>query len=97
MQQIAVTAEFHFQADQVDTGLNILTSLVIESRKDKGCMQYELYQSNDRPNTYIMMERWRSRQDWQHHTNTNHVKAASAGISELLVEELTVSAYDLVM
>lgn len=97
MQQIAVTAEFHFQADQVDIGLNILKALVIASRQDKGCMQYELYQSNDQPNTYIMMERWRSRQDWQYHINTDHVKSASAGISELLVDELTVNAYDLVM
>lgn len=97
MKQIAVTAEFHFKPDQTDTGLNILKAIIFSSRQEKGCMQYELFQSGDNPNVFIMIEKWRSHQDWLHHQNADHILSARDGIKGLLEAEPIVKSFNFVM
>lgn len=49
-----------------------LRALVSPTRKEKGCLQYDLHASVDHPGTYLLHEVWASREDHGAHTRTPH-------------------------
>lgn len=46
--------------------------LVEPSRREKGCLSYELFQSDDNPNLFIFFECWASREDLERHLESPH-------------------------
>lgn len=64
----AVKGEEDFIAKQ-------LNSLVEPTRAEKGCIQYDLHQSNEDPAVFLFFELWESRDLWQDHMNSSHIKA----------------------
>lgn len=55
-----------------------LSSLVAPTRAEAGCIQYDLHQSNDDPTIFLFFELWESRERWQDHMNSAHIKANGA-------------------
>jgi quinol monooxygenase YgiN len=49
-----------------------LRALVGPSRKDEGCLRYDLHAAADHPGTYLVHEVWASREDQGAHTRTPH-------------------------
>lgn len=49
-----------------------LRALVGPTRKEDGCLTYDLYRSAEGPSAYILHEVWASREDHTRHTNTPH-------------------------
>lgn len=64
----AVSGEEEFLAKQ-------LSSLVEPTRAEKGCIQYDLHQSNEDPAVFLFFELWETRALWQDHMNSPHIKA----------------------
>ncbi|PVZ83060.1 antibiotic biosynthesis monooxygenase [Serratia sp. S1B] len=62
-----------------------LRAMVIPSRAEAGCLQYELHQEVDQPNAYVFIERWASAQALQEHTETSHFRAFLAELEGKLV------------
>jgi quinol monooxygenase YgiN len=52
-------------------------NLVTLSQKEPGCQMYDLVQGAGE-NHWVMMEKWSSRQAWDAHMQTNHVKAINS-------------------
>ena len=50
----------------------ILKKLVEESRKEAGCIHYELNQSISNPNVYVVIESWASQAAIDSHNATPH-------------------------
>jgi quinol monooxygenase YgiN len=49
-----------------------LRALVGPTRKEEGCLTYDLYRSAELPNAFTLHEVWASREDHTRHTNTPH-------------------------
>ena len=60
------------------------------TRKEAGCLQYDLHQDNDHPEIFLFFEIWESRESWQEHMKTEHLKAYIA-TTESLIENLSIS------
>ncbi len=59
-----------------------LGSLIGPSRKDKGCLRYDLYTAQGAPGTFITMETWESEADLNEHMKAPHLGAAFAGAGD---------------
>ena len=46
--------------------------LVAPSRKDRGCINYELHQSLEDPTHFLFYENWESREDLERHLEMPH-------------------------
>lgn len=46
---------------------------VAETRKEKGCISYELFASLDDPEKLVFVERWESREDLTAHSEQPHL------------------------
>ena len=47
---------------------------IAETRKEKGCIAYENHISINDPNTFVVVERWESREDLNAHARAPHMK-----------------------
>lgn len=50
-----------------------LQSLVGPSRRDHGCVSYDLYASESTPGTFVTIERWESQEDVDAHMASPHI------------------------
>lgn len=63
---------------------DILTALVGPSRKEPGCLSYELFQDDENPQDFITVERWTDNQAADAHLATPHVALAIGQATHLL-------------
>ncbi len=49
-----------------------LRALVAPTRKEEGCLQYDLHRGADQPGTFLFHEVWESREHHTAHTRTLH-------------------------
>lgn len=59
--------------DEVLAALNLLTE---ESRKEDGCLNYDLHRGVDDPNLFVLHETWLSAEHVLAHNQTSHFKEA---------------------
>lgn len=74
MNTINIVAIFETKAECKDQLLEVLYKVIDESRKEEGCMQYDLQQDSKNPAKLILLEVWRSQQDIDIHSQTSHFK-----------------------
>lgn len=50
----------------------LLTDMVEPSQKSEGCLLYHIYQMDDKPNTFVVIESWRDEAALDGHKNSAH-------------------------
>ena len=61
-----------------------LRALVGPTRKEEGCLTYDLFRSAEGPSAFLLHEVWASREDHTRHTNTPHFLRWNARKDSLL-------------
>lgn len=54
------------------------------SRKDKGCIQYDLHSDPDKPRTYVLIEKWQNLADLEKHLQAAHTQKLLKDLPDLL-------------
>ena len=70
-----------------------LLKLVLPTRLEAGCLQYDLHQDNTNPAVFLFYENWESRELWQAHMNSDHIaeyaKATAGAVAAFNLNEMT--------
>ena len=74
---IIVNAKFYIKEDKKTQFLKEIEGLISASKKDKGCLEYSLYESTDNQLEFVMIENWESQDAIEKH-NTNPLLVAFA-------------------
>jgi quinol monooxygenase YgiN len=90
MSKLTIVARIKADPDRIDLVKTELEKLIAPSRRDAGCLQYDLHQDNEDPSLFLFYENWESRELWQAHMNTRHLKDYKAA-TEGAVEEFTLN------
>ncbi len=61
-----------------------LRALISPTRKEDGCLRYDLYRSTEGPAAYLLYEIWESRNHHTAHTKTDHFTRWNARKDSLL-------------
>ncbi len=64
--------------------LDLLESLIAPTRREKGCLQYELHQSTTNPRDIAFIEEWTSEEDLDRHLASSHILALGPNIHPLI-------------
>jgi quinol monooxygenase YgiN len=64
-----------------------LRALVGPTRREEGCLQYDLHRSAEQPGTYLFHEVWESREHHTAHTRTPHFLRWNARKDSLLASK----------
>ncbi len=94
MSQLTIVANIKANADQIDLVKAELVKLIEVTRKEKGCINYDLHQDNENPAHFMFYENWESRELWQSHmANENlaqYMAATEGSVAEFTLNEMTV-------
>ena len=63
-----------------------LVEICRASRKEKGCLQYELHQSAEDPALFLLYEDWATQSDLDAHMQTSYVKGFLIGARQYLLD-----------
>ena len=93
---LRVIARAKAKPDRVAQVRAILIALVEATRREPGCLSYELLQNHDDPTDFAFIERWASQAAEQAHFMTPHLLATLQQLSGLLASEPQICRYGVV-
>jgi|SRR4051794_25948380 quinol monooxygenase YgiN len=83
---LCVLAQIKAKPGMEDKVREALQALVEPSRKDAGCLNYDLHQASDNAQNFLFHENWIDQAHLDQHLQTAHVKAALASLAQLVAE-----------
>ncbi len=93
---LRVVARAKAKPDQAVKVREILGARVEPTRREPGCLSYELLQNNTDPTDFVFVEQWASASAEQAHFATSHIESALQQLVGLLAAEPQISQYRLV-
>jgi len=73
----------------------LLTPLVPPTRKETGCISYELLESRSRPGDFVFVEEWESQEILDRHLAMPYLRDMLAKAPPLLEQQVSVGIYSL--
>lgn len=90
---LIIIARVEAKEDKIEFVKSELVKLIAPTRKEAGCIQFNLHQDNKNPAVFAFYENWENRELWLAHRNTDHLaaykKATEGSLVSLIVNEMT--------
>lgn len=83
---INLTVIIKSKPESRETLKSLLLDLVQNSKKETACLQYDLHQSNEEPNTFIFHEIWENPNGLDNHNQQSYIQSFFEN-SKLLLQE----------
>ena len=90
---LTVVAEMLAKPGKEETLKAQLLAMVAETRKEDGCVQYDLHVSTKEPGRFVFYENWTSEETLDRHSKSPHLTAFGKIAPELLAEPARVLTY----
>lgn len=73
MKALTVVATLKAKKGLEDKLKQVLQTLISPTHAEKGCLNYDMHQSDDDPSVFVFHENWASRADWEAHMKAPHL------------------------
>src|ERR1017187_489043 len=93
-QSLTVVAQIKAKPGQEDQVRRELLSLVAPSRKDAGCLNYDLHQAIDNPALFLFHENWTSKAHLDQHLQKPELQAVLARLGQLVAEPPQITLWE---
>ncbi len=92
-QKLTIVAKIVAKLDKIELVKKELIKLIAITKKEEGCINYDLHQDNENKNIFLFYENWESRELWQKHMNNTHIaayaKATEGAVDTFTLHEMT--------
>ena len=88
---IKVIAKMIIKEDKVEGLINSIAGLVEETRKEAGCIEYNLFQDVNIKNQFTFIEEWDSPEALKSHMSSKHFQEMIPKLTEIMEREMEVS------
>ena len=82
---VTVTATFQARPGRETDLRHALAGLIAPTRKESGCLNYDLHVLAEDPTRFLFHENWTSRAELAAHLQSEHIKALLPRVGELCV------------
>lgn len=93
---LRVVARIIAQPDNIDEVRSCLSDLIEPTRKEPGCISYELLQNKSDPSDFTFVEEWESDDAVDAHLKTDHLQNAVSRVTGLITTAPDIRKYSLV-
>ena len=90
---IRIIARFTARPNSIDALRTLLLGMLEPTRKEAGCVSYELLNNSADPTDFTFVEEWASQAAIDAHMKTPHLQAVVADSAPLLASPLDVRFY----
>lgn len=94
VKSVHVLARITFKPDSASAGRDILARLAAETRREPGCLAYEVFQQAGSPHIFQTVEEWRDAAAVDAHMKTPHIAAAFGAAGPLLAGPPEILPYE---
>jgi len=86
---MAITKNVFFVAkdDSINELKYLLETMVEASRTEEGCLLYNIYQTDNDPKTFVVIETWESESALDGHKNSAHYKYYKANFEPFVTDK----------
>ncbi|MCG8392327.1 MAG: antibiotic biosynthesis monooxygenase [Pseudomonadales bacterium] len=91
---IIVKGAFPVKSDQQPQALELVQDLAKASRKEPGCLAYEVYLQADEPRVIMVLQQWSSLDALEVHFGSEHVDTFLDAIPDMIDGEVTSAHFD---
>lgn len=88
MPKLNVVAKVVAKKGSVENVKDELLKLIAPTRKEDGCIAYNLHQDNEDPAVFIFYETWENLACLENHMNTDHFKSYVNAVGSLIEEKV---------
>jgi quinol monooxygenase YgiN len=93
MNELVIIARIESKKEKIELVKAALIKLLEPTRKEKGCLQYELNQDNENQEIFMIFEIWTYREIWQTHMKNAHLKhymqETEGAVTNFTINEMT--------
>ena len=93
---IKVTAKYFIKKESIEDFKTYTSRLIDETRKEDGCLAYELYQDINDETVFSFIEEWKDMESLGNHIDSKHFKEIFPKIENLCLKEMELNSYALV-
>jgi len=93
---IKVAAKCFIQKDSIEEFKKHSSKLIDETRKEEGCLAYELYQDINDETVFSFIEEWKDMESLNRHIDSKHWKDIFPKMEKLYLKEMELNFYALV-
>lgn len=93
---LRVVASIKAKPDKISEVRELLRGLVAPTRKEVGCLSYELLQNRKDPTDFTFTEIWESDSALDSHAKSAHIKAVGPKLREIAVAAPDIRIYSLI-
>jgi quinol monooxygenase YgiN len=93
---LRVVARIKALPDKVEIVRSILLELVEPTRKEEGCIVYELLQNKNDPTDFTFVEEWKGESFLNNHANSEHLRGAREKLKGIVAEAPDIRSYSVV-
>lgn len=95
-QQVTVVAIIKAASGKEEQVKQALLKLIEPTRKEKGCINYDMHQAQDDPTVFLFYENWESKTLLDEHLQKPHLKAFMDETEDLLAEPVDIRLWKMV-
>jgi quinol monooxygenase YgiN len=92
-ESLRVVARVKALPDKVDAVRSVLLKLIEPTRKEEGCVVYELLQNQADPTDFTFVEEWQSASSLDRHAASDHVKDATEKLRGVIAKAPDIRKY----
>ena len=92
-QLLTVVAELQAKPGKEEDVRSLLLTLIEPTRREEGCVQYDLHMNTGDPGRFVFYENWTSREHLDRHLASPHLTAAVAVAGDLLAKPPQIETY----
>ncbi len=93
MALLTIVADIRAKVGQEGLVKGELEKLIGPTLGEAGCVQYDMHEDNEDPTHFLFFENWESRELWQDHMGSTHLKAFQAStdgaVESVAIYEMT--------
>ena len=93
MEPLYLVAVIKPKIERAHEVVEALRVMMAKTRAENGCEFYDLVVGDNEPDTWLMLEKWSTRADWEAHMATDHVVAGNEAVADLLREPTELRFY----
>ena len=73
-----------------------LLALVAPTRKESGCLNYDLHQSLDDKSAFVFYENWQSKKDLDDHLKMPYLQAFLGKVDQILAQPVEITLWEMI-
>jgi len=86
-------ARIKAKSDKVGEVRDLLCGLIEPTRKESGCVSYELLQNREDPTDFTFVEEWESDAAFESHAASDHIKAIGPKLQPVVEDVPDIRTY----